>query len=218
MAKQPQLPSPELYADLMEEAKARLAILKSMIDGKATIDGAPLSAPILREFGFLQLRMLCEVVALGCLIAHGDIKATQTSKIRDMWKVNKIIAELEKLHPDFYPRAVHFIVGESTTGEQSVTVDHRKTGGLTKVELIALYNRSGEHLHRGSVKKLMSLAPPKYDAMIGSHIMQIAMATNKFVALLETHIISSPDMRKHMLCWLSNSRNQDRVSVFLANR
>src|SRR5216683_4237681 len=104
MATQRQLDAPELYAGLMEEAKARIALVVALIDGKVTTEGTPLSAPILREFGFLQLRLLCEVVALGCLIAHGDIKATQTSRVRKMWEADRIIAKLEDLHPDFYPR------------------------------------------------------------------------------------------------------------------
>lgn len=54
------------------------------------------------EFCFLQLRMLCELIALGCLTAHGDLEA---GKLKKSHKADQIIRRLEVLHPDFYPKA-----------------------------------------------------------------------------------------------------------------
>jgi len=50
----------ELYANLMEEAKGRIACIDAALHGQL---GQP--AAIVREIGFLQLRMLCEVIALS---------------------------------------------------------------------------------------------------------------------------------------------------------
>jgi hypothetical protein len=86
------------YANLMEEAKLRFACIDAAMSGTTRLPSA-----IAREFCFLQLRMLCEVTALGCLIAHGDIK--QINKLRKEWSAATIMEKLEELHPSFYPPA-----------------------------------------------------------------------------------------------------------------
>jgi hypothetical protein len=91
-----QMASIQLYADLLGEAKIRIGIINHFITGKAELPG-----PLIRESGFLQLRMLCEFIALGCLVAHGDI--TRRTKLRKEWSAYRIIEALENLHQDFYP-------------------------------------------------------------------------------------------------------------------
>jgi hypothetical protein len=78
-----------LYADLLEEAKIRIASIDAAISGRAG-----LSAPLVREYSYLQLRMLCELIALGCLTAHGEIKATQAPKLQKEYAADKIIKRL----------------------------------------------------------------------------------------------------------------------------
>ena len=87
----------DAYSVLMHEAKARLLAMDTALEGKT---GLPEVA--VREYCFLQLRMLCELIALGCLTAHGDL---QTGKLKDEYKADKIIKRLQQLHPDFYPYA-----------------------------------------------------------------------------------------------------------------
>jgi hypothetical protein len=65
---QQQLDAANLYADLLEEAKVRIFSIDAVIGG-----GAGIPDPLAREYAYLQLRMLCEVIALGCLVAHGDL-------------------------------------------------------------------------------------------------------------------------------------------------
>jgi hypothetical protein len=54
-----------LYAQLMEEAKSRLTAIDGAVKGES---GLPVL--FVREFCYLQLRMPCEAIALGCLVAH----------------------------------------------------------------------------------------------------------------------------------------------------
>jgi hypothetical protein len=58
----------DAYSILMLEAKHRLLAMDTALEGKT---GLP--RPAIREYCFLQLRMLCELIALGCLTAHGDL-------------------------------------------------------------------------------------------------------------------------------------------------
>jgi len=83
------------YSMLMEEAKYRLLAMDTALGGRT---GLPKGA--IREFCFLELRMLCELIALGCLTAHGDLK---TSKLKTSYEADRIIRSLQKLHPDFFP-------------------------------------------------------------------------------------------------------------------
>ena len=63
--------SAQLYTVLMGEVKLRHACLARLMRGETGLE-----PPFIREFCFLQFRMICETIALGCLVAHGDIEAT----------------------------------------------------------------------------------------------------------------------------------------------
>ncbi|MGE3580605.1 MAG: hypothetical protein AB7J28_04280, partial [Hyphomonadaceae bacterium] len=60
-----------VYASLMEEIKYRHRALNLAAANK--IEG--LGPLLCEEFCYLQLRMICELLALGCLVAHDDIPA-----------------------------------------------------------------------------------------------------------------------------------------------
>jgi hypothetical protein len=130
----------DLYSELMEEAKFRLLAMDKALEGDT---GLPEAAII--EFCFLQLRMLCELIALGCLMAHGDLK---TGKLKNAYEADKIIRRLHDLHSKFYPFAATLDLDQYQV--------RPKLGGLTKEELAKLYWRCGNVLHRGSFKALLS--------------------------------------------------------------
>src|SRR5258706_5208731 len=92
----------ELYASLMEEVKLREASAWKVIRGE--LDLPP---PLGREYCFLQVRMMIETMALGCLVVHGDIPATQSNKFLGAYSADQIMKMLEFLHPGFYPEPVH---------------------------------------------------------------------------------------------------------------
>jgi hypothetical protein len=96
--------------------------------------------------------MLCELIALGCLVTHGDIQAAQARKLQKTWEADKIINHLEALHQNFYPRPVQLTKVASGTHMERIM-----SGFLTKAELLDLYRKvCGAKLHRGSLEKLLS--------------------------------------------------------------
>src|SRR5262245_52485138 len=121
----------------MLEAKHRLLAMDTVLSGRTGIPNGAIS-----EFGFLQLRMLCELIALGCLTAHGDL---QTGKLKEAYEADRIIRRLQRLHSELYP------LGARRTGDQ---IKLRRDGFLTKEELPKLYWRCGDLLHRGSYEDL----------------------------------------------------------------
>ena len=87
------------YSSLMNEVKLRLRTTHAFIHHQQDIPQG-----LLKECCYVQLRMVCELIALGCLIAHSGIKAAQSGYLKKAcMTADKIVAELEKLHPNFFP-------------------------------------------------------------------------------------------------------------------
>ena len=84
----------QLYASLMQEVKHRIDAINQALQGRTF-----LPHPFVREFCWLQLRMLCELVALGCLVAHGDIAFLKPHKVGKAYSADDIIRRLTELRP-----------------------------------------------------------------------------------------------------------------------
>jgi hypothetical protein len=200
MPSQNQLETSRIYADLMEEAKVRLACMEAALTGRSGLPG-----PIVQEFCFLQLRMLCELIALGCLVAHGDIRAT--TSLRKEWSAEKIIGAMEKLHPDFYPSPRI----PKRTGPNSMHFDDFSGEYLTKAEFIKLVGKCGGALHRGSLKKLLSSKMP-----IQTNFPELVKWGQKIIALLNVHLMLLQDKKTTIICLMKNRDNNDLVQVAIA--
>jgi hypothetical protein len=74
-----------LYANIMEEVKLRALSINILTNASISLHPVLIS-----EYCFLQLRMLCELIAIGCLVAHGDIEATQTKDFQKTWKADEM--------------------------------------------------------------------------------------------------------------------------------
>jgi len=194
-------PASGLYAALMEEVKIRLSSIDSALAGRMD-----LPSPIVREFCFLQLRMLCELIALACLRAHGDIK--ETTRLRKEYSAAKIIERLERLHPEFFPQPIRL----KRTGPGTHTADEVKTGFLTKGKLLTLYGRCGDVLHRGSLKRLIS---PRTTTQ--TSFPDIAAWRRGIEALLCQHFIQFSDEKVRMICTLRTIEDSNRVQVVIAS-
>jgi hypothetical protein len=164
------------YVGLMEEAKHRLQAMDTALGGRT---GLPPGA--IKEYCFLQLRMLCELIALGCLTAHGDLAA---GKLRGSYKADNIIRGLQRLHPNFYPIAAI----RTETGPKL------REGGLTKEELLKLYWKCGDVLHRGSFKAL----PARHY----SDDIEEIRAWKKKIEALSCHGIYTVGEQSMMLFWI----------------
>ncbi len=195
-----QLQASQLYADLMGEIKIRIAAIDA-----GTTASLPHPPAIVREHCFLQIRFICELVALGCLVAHGDIKATQTGRLRKQWAADKIMDELTALHPDFYPVPI-----KRERTDFGFAVEHTASP-LPKTELIKLYGKCGGVLHRGSLKTLLSQKAP-----IQIHYPDITAIAQKFVDLLSSHLVMMQGGEMIFLCTLRNINDNGKVQVAIA--
>jgi hypothetical protein len=184
------LKSAEQYADLMQEAKARLTSLKIVLNADI---GLPAIA--VQDFGYIQLRMLCELIALACIVAHGNMAPTK-AKLRNEWRAGKIISELGKAHSGFFPRSAT----QKIANPPKIIV--RKTGDpVSKDELKRLHASCGHKLHRGDVSALDKIS----EKTLTANLNQIVQWTSRLTDLLGTHVISLVDRKTIYLCTLSTA-------------
>jgi hypothetical protein len=197
-----------VYAGLLEEAKVRISAVEAVLNAQVI-----LPSPIAHEFCFLQLRLLCEVIALGCLVLHGDIRAEgharsiRDGKLKKTWSAQLIIEELSNLHPSFYPFP--------TTQEKLPVGFHltplKPQDYLTREDLIKLWNICGEHLHRGNLKKLLkSRMPTQFN------FPDISGWLKKIGALLSFHVVPLFEPGTLLLVVLRNRDDHERTQVVFA--
>jgi hypothetical protein len=189
------------YAALMEEVKIRIESIEFAISGLLKFHPV-----IIREFSYLQLRLVCELIALGCLTAHGDIPGIKSRALAKAWSADDILNKLESLHPDFYPHPVRQV--KHPDHYELVPVE---SGFLTKQELLALNGRSGAILHRGNLKRLWSgpiSAQPNHSDVVDW--------VSKIKTLLNQHRLALIGGSSHFVCVLRNSLDAGRVQVAYA--
>jgi hypothetical protein len=180
----------------MEEIKARQKVIGFLMSPQTVL---PTMA--VYEFSYFQLRMICELIALSCLAAHGDIPDTHSARMRETYAADAIIKKLETLHPEFYPTAGTQILDDAG---RPIRVDRLQDGYLTKPDCLRLYHKCGEILHRGNLKDILSSGPPKVD------LTTIREWGEKIVKLLGHHQIQLIDP-KFMLWVLMNEKTTGRV-------
>jgi len=172
----------ELYCALMTEIKYR-------IDGMNAIAHAGLPVRISYEACYLQLRLICESIAIGCLVVNGDILTSKSSKLAKTWEADRLIYRLSEIHPAFYPEPVE------PDGGNRHKLAKVSAPVLSKDELIALYRRCGGKLHRGALKDLhRSFESPNLS------FVQIQASRDKIVHLLQHH-------------WISVFNSSDKIGV-----
>jgi hypothetical protein len=156
----PQLPnelekSCQIYARLMEEIKRRQSVIVQVLNHKI-----PMPKMTAFEFCYLQLRKICEVFALGCLAAHGDIREVR-SKLQSTYNADQIMKQLTRIHSRFYPVPSKQTVDHIT--QRPLEVTPITAGFLTKDELQSLYGQCGNYLHRGSIRQFLGKWEPTLD-------------------------------------------------------
>ena len=141
----------ETYYSLMVEAKARAASINTFSN-----DQRGIPSPLVREYCVLQIRMLCEIIGLGCLVAHGDLIERGPKKLSKAFAPGEIFASLDRLHNDYFPVPI--------SPEKTATGWHMAEyiGGppATKSDIGQIWARCGDILHRGSLKSLVKEKNP----------------------------------------------------------
>jgi hypothetical protein len=132
-----------VYIGIMQEIVLRSRVIETLFSDDVKLGIRPRF-----EFCHLELRMICELLAISSLVAHGDIPAAQSKRIESIWQADRLLRTMAHLHPDFFPAAMKLVRDE----RGKITLVDNHDGIVTRDQVIALYNDCGKVLHRGNLK------------------------------------------------------------------
>jgi hypothetical protein len=202
------LGSIRLYRDVMELIKIRQDRSRYFQEWCQSTKFEYIPGGMGIEFLYLQLRMICESIALACLIAHNEIHETKNKNLYNNWSAAQIMDRLERIHKDFYPRPVEQILD---IDGKVIGVSPIENGYLTKGRFLSLYAECNDNLHLGSLKK--NLQPLKEDLL---KVDPIILWHNDIRALLNIHWIPLADGKGQLWTIMqANPQNRVRVDLYL---
>jgi hypothetical protein len=149
------------------------------------------------------------------LVAHGDIGALQAHKIGRSYSADEILDKMERLRPHFYPITVRETsVSKLPMGGQHHILEGVNPSPFPKEALIAMYGATHKHLHRGSLRKLLSASAP-LDLTI--NVPEIISQVQKMSDLLSHHLIALNE-RELLVCLLISPAAQGGCQVVTCMR
>ena len=173
---EPIKPGYEVYTEILDVMRIRIQSIERTILEKDT--WPPL---LLQEYCYLQLRMICEGIAIGCLFAHDAFKHPRSF---DEWRAPKIMSTLDQLNPRYFPKG---IVVKSVNG--SFDISDRTAPQITKEEVSKLWKKSGDILHIGSAKSVLN----RRIVQNFVDLAEIQDTAQRILNLMEVHSLSSPE-------------------------
>lgn len=192
----------QLYAAYMEEIKQRSeAITASMLAIRDGTTGDP--AFMRAEFAFLQLRYICELVALSSLAAHHSIGLG--SRLLKAWNAGEAFALLEQINPHCFPASVRNIPDSKGIHNFQVIAD---PPSLTRSDLAKIYAGCGTALHRGIIKDALAGKPREYN------LEDLNRWHRSIMKLLTQHMILIRDPDRTLL--VNFYSDNGRVAVYSA--
>ncbi len=131
-------PAIRQYCDYMEAVKQGMAAIASM--GSQPIREL-LPGEIQVESIYLQFRKILELIAMGSLFNNKAEYAKARADFDKDWNARRILNNLAKVNPEFYPKPVI----DEVIDEMPVL--RPASGALTRSDFEQLYDRCGEILH-----------------------------------------------------------------------
>lgn len=194
--------NPEIYAALMEEIKQRSAAITTAVRA-AHAGSANQNSYMHAEFAYLQLRYICELVALSSLAAHHSMGLG--SKLNKAWNAGEAFSLLEQINPHCFPRSVRNI--PDSRGINNFHVVETPTI-FTRSDLAKIYGGCGTALHRGTIKEIATGNRKPYN------LDDLNIWHKKIMLLLEQHMILIRDPDRTLL--VNFNSDHGRVAVYSA--
>lgn len=136
------------YSQLMKEVKSRLTVLDERLSTLKDPNHLRPGAFIDAEYCFLQIRLICESIALAAILIH---EPAYTNKLKNLYRADRIFTDLKKINRFCFPRA---ITGQpKVDGVVQYQVDQSESRGYKW--LIKIYRETDQILHRGRIKHLI---------------------------------------------------------------
>ena len=163
----------KLYCSSLDEVRMRLTLIRSVCNGSLSAGSEIFNY----EIASVNLRKCLELIAFGSLTANKDVYASMHAKFEEHWRAKRILENLEKIHPDFYPIALLTPVISSET-PRNVHFELETQGFLTRNEFVELYDLCSKVIH--------SRNPFEVQTTINFRL-SVSEWTNKIETLLRFH-------------------------------
>lgn len=161
------------YLNVLFEIKSRLQLIQQT-------KSSNLPYGIAREVCHLQLRHICELIAIGCLIVQGDY--TSAPQFKDEYRPPNIFRALEK-YEGFFPQPATITV--DANGNRDIQFNNHPNA-MTRQEVERLWGMTGNFLHRlkiGSFFRREDVSPERPWTEVETNV-------DGLIALLQTHGIA----------------------------
>ena len=128
-----------LYQNCLYEIKRRIDVIAEHLNGVTTEKYLIIEV----ETICLQFRKILEKIALMSLVANKELYAEQNEKFAKHYHAERIMKDLERINPDFYPVPTKRVKHENKVDEW-IEIE---SGYLTKEELVKIYEKCGGMMH-----------------------------------------------------------------------
>ena len=128
-----------LYQNCLYEIKRRIVVIAEHLNGVTTEKYLIIEV----ETICLQFRKILEKIALMSLVANKELYAEQNEKFAKHYHAERIMKDLERINPDFYPVPTKRVKHENKVDEW-IEIE---SGYLTKEELVKIYEKCGGMMH-----------------------------------------------------------------------
>lgn len=174
-------PETVVYCNCMKKIRERIELVWSVVNAKITTGWLLFDT----ELVFIQFRKILELIAFSSLTANKDKYALAHAKFSEHWRAKRMLEEVEKLNPDYYP--VPLAAPEMLpNGRKHLTP--LSDGFLTKPEFEFLYDKSSEILHE---RNPFSALDPVIEIRLSA-----AQWASRIQRLLSFHLVNLVDASK----------------------
>ena len=177
----------ELYQDCLYEIKRRIEVISNHLNNVTTETYLIVEV----ETVCLQFRKILEKIALMSLVANKKLYAKQNDKFAKHYHAERIMRDLERINPDFYPVPTKCIKNKEEMNEWIEI----KSGYLTKEEFVKIYEKCGSMMHaqnpfasRKNLKEIQTCFPEwltKICILLNHHQIRLVGGKLMIVALME---------------------------------
>lgn len=176
-----------LYHDCLYELQRRISVISDHLNGKIHEQYLIIEVETL----CLQFRKVLEKIALMSLVANKEAYAQQNEKFAKHYHAERILNDLERINPAFYPKPIKRVRQENGIYDLVPLTE----GFLTKEEFVQIYEKCGGILHaqnpfssQKDIDMINALFPvwiTKICVLLNEHIMTLTNSNIMLVAMMK---------------------------------
>lgn len=142
------------YVKFFEEIKHRFEII-DFFERPGSAGNHVLPEAFALETCYLQIRLICELIALACLVGHGPSLGDEVDPLKKFYKPQEIMRRLAALKEDFFPKQLIRTLEINDDGTADMIVQSVEL--MTSEDVIKIHGKTGNILHRGQLSHILEM-------------------------------------------------------------